>query len=367
MMEEEDLDPGHFGVTLELFEEWRAPRFGSTNPQRMKSTVWEWLVRSRMSAYSARQKIQAPSSYADSPTWSFARFGQSLTELADGRSIYIAGEHEDFYDPDFNIYNDVVVTHPGKEIDFYCYPKSDFPPTDFHTATLTGETIVILGNLGNRDERKWKETQILLLQLESFEIHQMASSGTSPGWIHSHKATLSGDQKSIILTGGKVQSSSGSLLRENIEDWSLSLADWHWEKLTSRSWPQFGIRRKDRRAMYLWDMRFALGNLENHSEDLYRTTMARLEEWLGHRPDVWLLKDLYDFDTAHDELHTEQDNYNRFWMSMDDVKIRFTEEMSSLQVVIEGRLAPNRVRLIQEHLIEKLSALENSPCEMEEE
>ena len=324
-------------------------------------------MRSRLSAYSARQKIQAPSSYTDAPTWTFARFGQSLTELPDGRTICIAGEHEDFYDPDFNIYNDVVVTRPGGEIDFYCYPKSDFPPTDFHTATLVDETIVILGSLGYRDERKWNETQVCLLHLGDFEIHKVEASGTSPGWIHSHIATLSEDKKSIIVTKGKVQTGPGQSLRENIEDWKLHLDDWRWEKLTSRSWPQFAIRRKDRRAMYLWDMRFALGNLENHSEDFYQTTMERLEEWLDHRPDVTRMKDLYNFDTAHDELHTEQDSYNRFWMHMNDVRIRFTEEMSSLQVVIEGHLPPNQVSLIKEQLIEKLSSLENSPCELEEE
>src|ERR1043165_9270995 len=133
---EEELDPQRFAVTPELFREWSAPRFGNTNPEKIKSNVWEWLVRSKLSAYSARQKINDPSLMAEAPTWSFDRFGQSVTELPDGRTIYIAGEHEDFYDSDFYIYNDVVVTHPDGTIDFYCYRKSDFPPTDFHSATL---------------------------------------------------------------------------------------------------------------------------------------------------------------------------------------------------------------------------------------
>ncbi|KAK4148918.1 hypothetical protein C8A00DRAFT_19337 [Chaetomidium leptoderma] len=45
------------------------------------------------------------------PVFCFCRFGRTETKLPDGRIVYIAGEHEDYYDPDFNIYNDVVVVH----------------------------------------------------------------------------------------------------------------------------------------------------------------------------------------------------------------------------------------------------------------
>jgi len=87
------------------------------------------------------------------PTWSFDRFGQSVTEMPDGRTVYIGGEHEDHYDPDFCIYNDVAVKYPDGAVDFYCYRKSDFPPTDFHSASLVGKKIVIIGGLGYVEER----------------------------------------------------------------------------------------------------------------------------------------------------------------------------------------------------------------------
>ena len=45
----------------------------------------------------------------EQPFWSWQRFGRTSTALPDGRVIHIAGEHEDFYDPDFCIYNDVMV------------------------------------------------------------------------------------------------------------------------------------------------------------------------------------------------------------------------------------------------------------------
>ena len=363
---EEELDPQHFGITLELFKEWGTPRFGNANPQKIESKVWEWLVRSKLSAYSSRQMFNDPSILMAGPTWTFDRFGQSVTELPDGRTVYIAGEHEDSYDMDFYIYNDVVVTQPGGSIDFYCYRKSDFPPTDFHTATLVGGGIVIIGSLGYREERNPNETPVYWLSLDDFEMQRVETSGISPGWINRHNATLSEDQKSIIVTKGKVQVRQSYSLRENFDDWKLHLDDRRWERLTSRNWSQFAIWRKDKKMMALWDIREALWSLEHNMEDFYEQAMDRLEQFISYRPNVRLVKDLYNFDREHTDLHKDDATYNLFWIYRDDVRIRFTEEMHSLEVVIEGGLAPDKVRSIQGQLIEKLSALINSPCELEE-
>jgi hypothetical protein len=363
---EEEFDPQQFGVTPGLFREWCAPRFGNANPQKIKSKVWEWLVRSKLSAYASRQKINDPSLLVGGPTWSFDRFGQSVTKLPDGRTIYIAGEHEDFYDSDFYIYNDIVVAHPDGTIDFYCYRKSDFPPTDFHTATVVDEIIVIIGSLGYLGERNWNETPVYLLRLDNFEIHKAESSGTFPGWIHGHIATLSEDKLSIVVTKGKVQTDNGYSLRENIDDWQLHLDDWRWERLTSRNWTQFEIRRKDKKSNHLWDIRHAFWSLENNMKDFYQADMERLERFIGYRPDVKRVRDLYNFDMDHGDLHQNEEDYKQFWIYVDDIRIRFTEEMHSLQVMIEGGLAPNKVRLIEQQLVDKLSVLVNSPCELEE-
>ena len=90
----------------------------------------------------------------------FDRFGQSSNQLPDGRVVCIAGEHEDSYDPDFYIYNDVVIQQPDGRIDIFGYPREVFPPTDFHTATLVGNRIVLIGSLGYPDERRPGETPV---------------------------------------------------------------------------------------------------------------------------------------------------------------------------------------------------------------
>jgi len=155
-------------------------------------------------------------------------------------------------------------------------------------------------------------------------------------------------------------------LRDNLEDWKLNLVDWRWERLTSRNWTQFGIRRKDRKLIPLWDIRHASWSLESNMEDFYKEAMKRLEEFIGFRPNVTLVKDLYNFADEPNDLHKDEKHYNAFWIYLDGVRIRFTEEMHTLQVVIEGSLTPDKVSLIQEQLINRLSALVNSPCELEE-
>lgn len=82
-------------ITKDLFLKWHSPGFGESNPTCHTNPVWEWLIRSRLSAYSAKMELGLPYSCAEGPTWSFDRFGQSRTVTPDGRTIFIAGEHID--------------------------------------------------------------------------------------------------------------------------------------------------------------------------------------------------------------------------------------------------------------------------------
>ena len=50
-------------ITPELALEWRAPRFGTENPQRMNNPLWEWLVKTRINAYSAGDRFGYPSPF----------------------------------------------------------------------------------------------------------------------------------------------------------------------------------------------------------------------------------------------------------------------------------------------------------------
>ena len=218
-LDEEPADDWFPGaeVTPALYAQWRDARRGVVHAGKMNNPVWDWLIRTRISAYTANHHFNGPDSLSAGPAWCFARFGQSRTVLPDGRTLLVAGEHEDFYDPDFFIYNDVVVRHPDDTIDIHGYPASDFPPTDFHSATLVGDRLILIGSLGYAENRKPGQTQVLSLDIHSLRIEKIETSGDKPGWIFKHNAALEND--CIFVRGGEVQDDNGVL--ENINDWML--------------------------------------------------------------------------------------------------------------------------------------------------
>lgn len=174
-------------------------QFGSANPTRMDLQFWREMVTTGELPYAAREKLGVEM-LEGGAVWCFQRFGSTRTPLPDGRVVCIAGEHEDHYDPDFCIYNDVIVVEPSGDFHIYGYPKEVFPPTDFHTATLTGDRILIVGSLGYSNERG-TETPVYSLNLSTFSISRLEPLGTSPGWISRHHATLLDDGRTLHLTG----------------------------------------------------------------------------------------------------------------------------------------------------------------------
>lgn len=215
-------------VTQSDFADARAPRAGSANPQPYLPAFWRDQIRTCQSGYHAATALfgtydDAP---GDGPVWSFQRFGRSITELPDGRLVLIGGEHEDEYDPDFCIYSDVTVLGPEGMVDHYIYPEEVFPPTDFHTATLTEDRIILIGALGYPEARRIGETQVLALALEDFSITQVPCTGAQPGWIHGHTAELSG--RHIVVSGGHIEPGR----RDNAKRHTLDLATWRWTQVS---------------------------------------------------------------------------------------------------------------------------------------
>lgn len=191
-------------VTLEEFQRDRTRRFGSANPERMDLPFWRAMVRNGWCGYLAAKHFGDETYDHDAPVWCHDRYGMSLTPLPDGRWVQIAGEHEDHYDPDFCIYNDVIL-HDGKGgFEILGYPEEVFPPTDFHSATLVGEWVYIIGNLGYPETREafGYGTPVFRFHTGSGKIERFPTSGESPGWIHDHQAKL--DHGSIRVFQGKV-------------------------------------------------------------------------------------------------------------------------------------------------------------------
>jgi hypothetical protein len=361
-MKELREDYSQFGVTVDLFNEWRSPRFGEHNPTLFTNAVWRWLISTKHSAYIATEMIGLPTSEDgefDEPCWCFDRFGQSCTILPDGRKVYIAGEHEDHYDPNFYIYNDVVIEDLDGSIAIYGYPEEEFPPTDFHSATLVGSEIIIIGNLGYDEERKQGFTQVLYLNICSFSIRERVTSGHMPGWIHKHQAVLSNDGQSILVTGGKIDREGDRFLVENIDDWRLILKSGIWERLSNRNWSRRVISRSSGKINYLWHIRQALWSLEVGWEADYEKAMIHLEEKLGKAPDVKAVTELYNPNMAHDILPEREDEYNVYRIQIEGTTVRYVEKDNCVQITIEGELPELTIHQLVKDLRIKLMALEN--------
>jgi hypothetical protein len=362
------IDPA---VTPELFLKWRTPRLGTSNPERMNNPVWEWLVKSRANAFVVNDRLKGPSPFEAGPGWCFDRFGQSSNQLPDGRVVFIAGEHEDSYDPDFYIYNDVVVQHPDGRIEIFGYPREVFPPTDFHSATLVSNRIVLIGNLGYPDQRAPGRTQVMSLDLDTLAISAVQTFGTSPRWIHDHQATLSEDGRSILIQRGKLdRGGEGKSLVENIDDWKLHLSDWRWERLTERRWPRWEVRRKDGELNHLFDYQQAvwakkMPELGKAGRELNKNlNIPTAEEELGKPLDLELFSHLYKPAVAHEPVAKPDDEHNVYRIKVEGVVVRYVEEMDAIQVTVEGDLPQKTLDALTHDLIDKLSALENTPCEL---
>jgi hypothetical protein len=265
---------GFMQIGKEIFEQQRRPRFGNKNPERIRLELWEWMIQGggnlpapgrpdssttrwtfeegklqgAQTAYTVRQLFNAELDCASGPTWTFDRMGATQTTRADGRIVCIGGEHEDFYDPDFCIYNDVVVLGPAGAVEIYGYPKDVFPPTDFHTSTLIANEIIVIGCVGYQDERRYGYTPVYRLDLGDYHMTEVVSAADMPGWISKHTARLASDG-TIVVSGGEVilNKDGREVYRLNVEEFALELSSGSWRRLTNRNWRQFAIRMEKRR------------------------------------------------------------------------------------------------------------------------
>jgi ankyrin repeat protein len=228
-------EPLDRSVTRAEYLAERSPREGRSNPEEMTGPFKLAMLRSGSIAYWAREKFDDPAiascgldgRQAD-PVWCADRFGQTVTLLKDGRAILIAGEHEDYYDPDFCIYNDVFEISPDGSVRIFGYPYSVFPPTDFHTATLVGDDIWIIGSLGYVGTRGGP-APVFRLHLPNFRIERVATDGDDPGWIYRHRARLLDEARIVVEGGTRIRIAQGQEeLEQNRDVYVLDLASGRW-------------------------------------------------------------------------------------------------------------------------------------------
>ena len=354
-------------VTPELFAEWRAPRFGAANPEELSNPWWNWLIETRLNAYQANKLLDGPSPFDAGPSWCFDRLGQSRTDLPDGTTVFIGGEHEDDYDPDFCIYNDVTILGPDTPPRILGYPREVFPPTDFHSATLAGNRIIVIGALALEENQRIGETQVFELDCEDWSMHRVASTGDCPGWIHKHQAALTDDGRAIIVRDGMVERGPGRSCTENIDEWRLDLETMQWTRLTDRCWPRFSLQRKDGRPLGLLEARIAATASEflRHPESLpeaerefLEMRINRCEKRYGRLPPLDRVSKLYRPSLAHKPLPDEEDDPGCHRIRIGNVTVRYLEDYLCVRLRVEGELDAESVELLKTELRDHLEAIE---------
>jgi hypothetical protein len=343
-------------ISRELFDQQRRPRFGNANPERMQLAFWEWMIRGEGSPpkdeeeglaglgimmrdgklksgygpYRARDLFKVPLNREDGPIWTFERYGASRTELPDGRVVCVGGEHEDYYDADFCIYNDVIVFGLEDQIEIYGYPKEIFPPTDFHTASLANDRIIIIGSLGYMHERHPGHSQVYSLNLSSYQMSEIRTSGEMPGWISEHESELASDG-TITIRGGKVIEERGGKqrYRRNVEDYALELRSGVWRRLTNRNWHQFSVCQEDGQS-------FAV------------------------LPQLLRVKDLVP---GKVELAAQQpEGYRAARILVHDVPVLLEIRLGSVEVIVEGSLPDEMYARLSEAIRANAETFLKRPC-----
>ncbi len=228
-------DKAEFQATPAEYLKYKSPRFGTANPERMDNPFWSDMIQIGGNAYQAREHFQDGTAF-EKPgvVWCADRFGSSLTPVKEGRYVQVGGEHEDYYDPDFYIYNDVVIYDGKGSFQILGYPKDVFPPTDFHTATLVDDTIYLIGGLGYPEQRKPGFTPVYRLHTSSWKIEAVKTEGEMPGWISDHRASYQPKKNAIRVEAGNL-----SILNEDEEldlidnqsEYELDLTTFEWRKL----------------------------------------------------------------------------------------------------------------------------------------
>lgn len=209
--DDQDADGALAAVSLAEFQNARTRVFGRRNPERMGFPFWLAMIRAGVSAHRAGVRFEKKSKTCDKrePIWSAMRSGQSLTLLPDGRAVQIGGGHKAHLDdPDFCTYNDVFVHELGGAITIYGYPEADFPPTNYHTATLIGDHIYVIGSLGDAEMRRYGETPVFRLDVRTMRMERLSNRGDAPGWIYWHRAAAIGST-AIRVSGGAVVTKKG--------------------------------------------------------------------------------------------------------------------------------------------------------------
>jgi len=336
--ENQKFHPNDFSVNKEDYLKWRSVRFGKDNPEIVTSNYHRWLIESREPAFLIKRHFGDNIFKANpDPIWCFDRFGQSETTDSAGNTYLIGGEHEDYGCNDFCIYNDVVRIGADSSVTLFLYPENVFPPTDFHSATLIGSEIFIIGTIGYVQTRKDGTTNVFRLSLHDMSISKYETTGENPGWIFCHIAKYDKESNEIIVYDGERCHPEENIILNNFDVYGLNVKDgkwrliqktrvetWHFKlksdsqsfslsDLYSYSQEQSFMEEEEKKKSFEWNDEFLRKQYEENKtyqdafpnyeefEELMKQNQPKndLKMIFGFQPNFEYLDELFDFPVHH--------------------------------------------------------------------
>lgn len=349
-------------IIREQFSRWCKPKRGTLNPEIMTNIVWVDLVENGYSPHRAH-KIYGVGD-KQSPGWCFGRSGQSETRLSDGSAIFIGGEHEDHYDEDFYIYNDVIVKSPDGHTSIYGYPKEVFPPTDSHSATLIDGKIYIIGCIGYPEQRNFADTPVYVLSLDDYSISRFETSGTPPNWLYKHSARFVREENTIYCEGGKIENIEISELVENITTWRLCLTSGDWTAVEKKPWSSWRLIREDNQANNLYAISRVISSERSGRKDKYSEAYRAELIQKNCSFDAAAYQSRYAPPIGHDVIPNVE--YRSHRISIEGVIVRYEEGSYDITVTVEGELPKSVIATLKTHGLATFSRLEATPYKVVE-
>ena len=159
-------------------------------------------------------------------------------------------ETQDYYFPEFKIYNDVYIKFFDGMYELWNYPEEQFPPVYEHSTLYNEHThqFYIIGGLGSGDRQCKNITEIYALDLETKDIQKIEASGESPPCLHSHKVKI-WNHDLIEMRDGYILHKGIAI--KNVYVWYFNLKTKTWLKQESEKYQHWIIQSDQREELFL--------------------------------------------------------------------------------------------------------------------
>ena len=168
--------------------------------------------------------------------------------------------------------------------------------------------------------------------MSGYQITEMQTTGDNPGWIFGHQADLDADGI-INIRGGEIIQKEGDRqkFRRSLENFTLDIRSWTWRRTTNRNWHQFSILQENG-GLFVLDRR-----------PKPHTLLPNGIEHVGLPCEGW--------DGAR--------------ILIDGVPVSLNVGVSSIDVIVEGNLSPEKASRLAEEIRLKAESVAGSRCVIE--